>query len=200
MYQFFESIQLKDSVLKHLDLHVQRMQRTCLFFYQEEKNMDALLQELDVLQTYPSGLYKVKIKYNVHAHEIEITPYVPRVIETLQVIINNDIQYPWKTINRQVFFAYEVQRKATEDFLFVREDCLTDSSYSNIALWNGKEWHTPEIPLFNGIQREVLIQEGRIIANKITLSDMRNYQKISLINAMLPLGEIEIPIANIFFP
>ena len=200
MYQFFESIQLKDSALKHLDLHVQRMQRTCLFFYREEKKIDALLQELNALTTYPKGLHKVKVKYNLQAHEIEITPYVPRVIQTLQVIVNNDIQYPWKTINRQMFFAYEVQRKATEDFLFVREDCLTDSSYTNIALWNGQEWHTPEMPLFNGIQREVLIREGRIIASKITLSDMRNYEKISLINAMLPLGEIEIPVSNIFFP
>ena len=83
------------------------------------------------------------------------------------------------------------------DILIVKNGLITDTSYSNIILYNGKEWFTPKSFILNGVKRQYLLNTGKVKEIKITLENLKNFEKISLINAMLEPQDIEIGIENI---
>ncbi|RZD16057.1 MAG: hypothetical protein EVJ46_07655 [Candidatus Acididesulfobacter guangdongensis] len=83
------------------------------------------------------------------------------------------------------------------DILIVKKGLITDTSYSNIILYDGKEWVTPESYLLNGVKRRYLLNECIIKEIKVRTADLKNFKKISLINAMLEPHDIEIDIDNI---
>ena len=63
----------------------------------------------------------------------------------------------------------------------------------------GKHWGTPRHPLLPGTKRAALLDKGMIQKADITLEDLRNANKVSLFNAMIDFGEIEIAIENVHF-
>ncbi|MHB1680231.1 MAG: aminotransferase class IV [bacterium] len=83
------------------------------------------------------------------------------------------------------------------EILIVKNGLITDTSYSNVILYDGKEWFTPKSFILNGVKRQYLLNTGKIKEIKITLEDLKNFEKISLINAMLEPQDIEIGIENI---
>ena len=58
---------------------------------------------------------------------------------------------------------------------------------------------TPRHPLLPGTKRAALLDKGMIQKADITLEDLRNANKVSLFNAMIDFGEIEIAIENVHF-
>ncbi|MCX8011124.1 MAG: chorismate-binding protein, partial [Ignavibacteria bacterium] len=66
-------------------------------------------------------------------------------------------------------------------------------------LYDGSDWVTPSTPLLKGTKRQMLIDNKRIIEKNITSTELKDYQKLALINAMLDLGEIVIDIENVFY-
>ena len=58
---------------------------------------------------------------------------------------------------------------------------------------------TPIHPLLPGTKRAALLDKGMIQKADITLEDLRNANKVSLFNAMIDFGEIEIAIENVHF-
>jgi 4-amino-4-deoxychorismate lyase len=81
--------------------------------------------------------------------------------------------------------------------VIIKNNRITDTTYANLALWNGSEWHTPLYPLLKGTKRQLLLQSNQIVEQDILVTDLMRYQKVSLINAMLELGELEIMIGRI---
>ncbi len=65
---------------------------------------------------------------------------------------------------------------------------LTDTSYTNIALYDGEQWFTPSTPLLRGTMRQRLLDCGLLQEREIMVSDIPNYQYISLfnLNSLLP--------------
>jgi len=76
---------------------------------------------------------------------------------------------------------------------------VTDSYYANIALFDGNNWYTPSRPLLEGTKRMKYLENGKLKRKDITVEDLKNFTKISLFNAMIPLGKIEISTKNIIF-
>lgn len=58
---------------------------------------------------------------------------------------------------------------------------------------------TPRHPLLTGTKRAALLDKGMIQKADITLEELRNANKVSLFNAMIDFGEIEIAIENVHF-
>lgn len=81
--------------------------------------------------------------------------------------------------------------------LIVRNNHLTDTSYTNIALYDGEQWFTPSTPLLCGTMRQRLLDCGLLQEREIMVSDIPKYQYISLFNAMIPLGEVILPVDKI---
>ena len=100
---------------------------------------------------------------------------------------------------RRGYNSYDGNNPCSSDFdiLIVKKGLITDTSYSNIILYDGKEWVTPESYLLNGVKRQYLLNGCMIKEIKVRPADLKNYQRVSLINAMLEPHDIEIDIDDI---
>ena len=70
-------------------------------------------------------------------------------------------------------------------------------SICNIALWNGKQWITPSVPLLAGTKRASLLDRGEMVAGDIRPEDLPGYSRIRLFNAMIEFGEIDLSVDKI---
>ncbi|MGB3588105.1 MAG: aminotransferase class IV, partial [Tunicatimonas sp.] len=102
-----------------------------------------------------------------------------------------------KFADRKLINHLFAQRQGCDDILMVKNGLITDTSYSNVALYDGQQWFTPHQPLLPGTARARLLQDGRLQKAKISPSDLAQFKRCSLINAMLPLGECLVKVDSI---
>jgi 4-amino-4-deoxychorismate lyase len=145
---------------------------------------------------FKSGRGKCRIIYGRTIESIEFREYQVRQIASLK-IVDADIKYPHKYENRSEIKALFDQRVDCDDILITKAGRITDTSISNVAFRNGSEWLTPLYPLLPGTRRMQLLNEGRIKTRDLFIDDLQNFQEVSLINAMLELGEMIIPVQQI---
>lgn len=191
MCRFLEAIKLKDGEFYRLKYHQQRMEKVFKMFYPEIPVID-LEAYLHTLTIPENGTYKCRIVYDDEIRQVEFIPYQLRSVKTLKLIEINIESTGYKPEDRTAINQVFDQRGEYDDVLLVRNGLLTDTSYSNIALYSGKEWITPRIPLLYGTQRAYLIENKLIVEEDIPAENLRNYQKIRLFNAMIEFGELEI--------
>jgi 4-amino-4-deoxychorismate lyase len=99
--------------------------------------------------------------------------------------------------DRTVFNDAFAKRGECVDVLIVKNGFLTDTSYCNIALFDGEDWVTPLTPLIQGVTRAQLLEEGKLIVKDIKLEELMNFQKIALFNALNEFGSIQLEISAI---
>ena len=58
-------------------------------------------------------------------------------------------------------------------------------------------WVTPRIPLIYGVNRTQLVEQGNLTEKDILPSDLVNFKRVSLFNAMNEFGSIELDISSI---
>src|SRR5665647_2632970 len=102
---------------------------------------------------------------------------------------------PFKMADRTDYQNVFSKRDNCDDVLLVKNGLLTDTSYCNIALFDGVQWFTPKTPLIQGVNRAQLLADGRLLAKDIKLDELLNFQRISLFNALNEFGTIEIEIS-----
>ena len=157
--------------------------------------------DLEALLTVPleclSGIFKCRVSYDHFIHKIEFEKYKIRKTKTLQLVIADNIDYSHKFSDRSLF---ERLKKSTDadEILIVKNEKITDTSFSNIVFFDEKKWITPDSPLLKGTRRQELLDKGIIHERKILTIDLRKFKKAKLINAMLDLEESpEIEMKNI---
>jgi 4-amino-4-deoxychorismate lyase len=186
MSLLFETIKVINKKLLSVPLHNERMNRARyeLFGCKNELNLGELIE---IPSDITKDIYKCKVIYSDTIKDIDFRMYAPRNIEQLRLAHCDEIDYSYKYLERTLFD--ELLRinncKENEDILIIKHGRVTDTSYSNIALFDGKEWYTPKFPLLRGTKRARLILDKRIIEKDILVEDLKNYEKIILINAML---------------
>lgn len=142
--------------------------------------------------------YKARVVYGEQGVEaVEYAPYFIRNINSLQVVADDTITYGYKSTDRSCLNALVAQKGNCDDIIIVKHGLLTDTSFTNLAIFDGKHWVTPRHPLLPGTKRAALLDKGMIQKADITLEDLRNANKVSLFNAMIEFGEIEIAIENV---
>jgi len=196
MSRFIESIKLKDGVFYRLKFHQQRLNKAFETFYPNEEPIwlyDALIQQM----IPADGIFKCRMIYDTELIETEFIPYVRREIKTLRAIEMNISTVPYKPEDRTPFNEAFANRGDCDDVLIFRNGLLTDSSYSNVALFDGKDWFTPKTPLIYGTNRAELLQNGKLTEKDISITDLKQYQQIALFNAMIEFGEIVLGIDKI---
>jgi len=186
MSLLFETIKVVNKKFQQVSFHNERMNRSRyeLFGCKDDFN----LAELVEIPTDITGeIYKCKVIYSDKIKDVEFRKYTPRTIEKLHLVENDEIDYSYKYLNRDQLDALvkEHCKDENEDILIIKNGRVTDTSYSNIALFDGKEWHTPKFPLLKGTKRTKLLYDKRIIERDIMFYDLKNYEQILLINAML---------------
>ena len=92
---------------------------------------------------------------------------------------------------------HETSKRKFGEVIFLKNGKVTDSSYANIIFFDGKQWLTPSTFLLNGTCRQRLLNEGKITESPIHYTDIRDFQQIGFINAMLDMGEFNLPISKL---
>ncbi len=142
------------------------------------------------------GRCKCRLSYREEVLSIEFSAYHPQSIHHLFLCEIEPTAYPYKSSERGLLYPEGLQEG--ELALFVdREGYLLDTSYTNVVCRKGTTWFTPARPLLKGVARARLLQEKRIYEKSIHRDDLEQYDAMGLINALLPLGEIVLPISAI---
>ena len=194
-----ESIRYVDGEPELLPLHQERIDRSLAAY-----GITSHWRLADYLTQHPCpaslvGVVKCRLLYDAEPLEVGYTSYHRRTIGSLRAVAAPALDYHLKWADREALQTLLELRGETDDIVIVNgEGLLTDSSYTNIALRQGNHWYTPRVPLLEGVQRTHLIAEGVLIPRDIPLATLPAYDRIALINAMMPWSErIELPVAEI---
>lgn len=189
MCRFIESICCLEGEAQLIDLHQERVNRTFLEFFPQYTP----IKLSDIVQNIPAkGKYKCRVEYSFELHSIEFIFYQTPSIHSLQVVQSDSIEYEYKSTKRGELDRIFEQRGLADDIIIVKNGRVTDSYFANLVFFDGKKWWTPDRPLLLGIKRQSLINLGMLKTKKIFKKDLSTFRKVSLINAMLDLGEVEV--------
>jgi 4-amino-4-deoxychorismate lyase len=181
MCRFIESIRIENGSIVAQSWHEERMNET----RRSILHLHAPLRLTGILPvTIPKGIAKCRITYSDIIHSVEIIPYKPKIVNTLQLIEDNEIDYAYKYADRSRLDNL-LSRKTADEIIIVRQGLITDTSYSNLIFYDGKRWHTPSSFLLNGTRRQRMLLAGLIVESEIRPSDLRHFTRVKLINAML---------------
>ena len=192
-----ESIRVENGTAPLLALHQRRMDRARRVHFPKSPviRLQAALSKLDLPAT---GLYKLRIEYAARILLTELLPYRVRPIESLQLVDIEGFNYTHKYSDRARIHAATELAGAADDALMTQNGYLMDTSYANVALYDGRHWYTPAYPLLKGVRREKLLAENRIRPAIIRDRDLHNFECIRLMNAMLPWDQMPVlPVSQI---
>ena len=196
MSQFIESIKIEDKKIFLLDLHQKRVDDTFAHFGKETSiNLAEIFKNLEHDE---DGLYKLRISYDLDKNfRTQLIPYAISEISNFQLVVNNIYDYSFKFEDRKELEKMLRQAKSSE-IIIVKNNHITDSSFSNLLFKKGKEWFTPSTYLLNGVQRQYLLKNKKIMEAEITLQNIAEYSHFQIINAMNDFDDMFIyPIARI---
>lgn len=184
MYRIIESIKLQNRQLQHIEWHNKRFNETRHQLFGVHGDIN-LLDVIEIPEHLSNEVYKCRVLYQKDIEVVDFLLYVPRVVSTLQLLEVNDIDYPFKFEDRDIFNILMSKKGQADDILIVKNGFITDSSYSNIVFYDGEKWITPDTYLLNGTQRQYLLSKKIISEAKITKNDLMNFPLAKPINAML---------------
>ena len=188
MCRLLETICFIDGVPSLLPYHQARLDAARLHFWPALRPVrleDILLAPSDFRQ----GKVKCRLTYSAADFVVEWEHYTPRHIGRLQLVAGDHLDYSFKYADRSALTELWQQRGVADDILIVRNGLITDTSYSNVALFDGQRYFTPAQPLLSGVRRAALLDAGILTPADIRPADLQDFQHIALINAMLDLGE-----------
>lgn len=196
MFPFIETVRLIDGVVQHRSCHETRVARTRWLSGWQEAAVpwEELMAQVEI----PNGTAKFHFEYGENGFgRVDCRPYKVRDIRSLRVITDDDITYPLKRADRSQLDRLAAQRGNCDEVLIVRKGCVTDTSYTNVAFFDGSRWITPDTPLLPGTMRGRLLADGSIVEREVRLEDIRSFRSVSLFNAMMDLGQLIVPVEQI---
>lgn len=213
-----ETICMKEGKPLLLDYHIERMQLSYEEVYGSSlpwsaTEVDSLLIEAfrrdigdgRVLGDFfradsLSEKFKARVLYGKDILRVEVSPYQKRKVDSLKCVqVGQDLDYHLKYLDRTVFSPYLALKAKADDILMIRDGRPTDTSYSNIVLYDGSSYYTPSSFLLPGVKRRFLIDQGVVQEVDVKVEDLGLFQKIFLINAMLDL-EDGVVVENLYLP
>lgn len=196
MKTFIETIKIKDGRFYNLNLHLERMNRTTEHFFKSPILLP--VHDKDIPYEMRSGLIKCRVSYSKDIIGIEFEKYQLRKIESLKLIIDNSISYTYKLADRSIFHTADKQKDGSDEILIIKNDFITDTSFSNIVLRNSQGLFTPDTPLLKGVKRELLLRNNIIKECPIRIDSLKDFTHIHLINAMIDFEDnVALPVSNI---
>jgi len=192
-----ESIKVQHNKIFNLPYHQERILRSLRDHLNSSRQIDfqPIIAEVEYL---PDMLFKLRLVYNDSFLKYQFVPYQLKPISSLRLIHTSKIDYPFKYLDRSRLEILHGRRGSADDILIVKENIITDSYYCNVALEKDGVWYTPKSPLLRGTKRQQLIDEEVVREAVISLTELAEYQRICLFNAMIEFGEVELSIAKVF--
>lgn len=189
MCQFVESIKYLNGKYYNLEFHQERMENTRNVFYPQNEKV-----VLSNILSTPDGLvhdqiYKCRVIYGGNVSDIIYEPYTQHIInQYFLTVCPNDFDYTYKLSDRSSFENFRRNLHKDEDFIYIKNGLITDTSYANIVFSDGKNLYTPASTLLKGTKRAYYLKQGTIKEEEIRVADIEKFQSFTTINAMLDLG------------
>lgn len=182
MSQFIESIKVEDQEIFLLEFHQKRINQTFSHFG-KEGSID-LKKIYEKLEHDEDGLFKLRLVYDLDKKvRTQMIPYAIPEIADFQLVENNSFDYSFKFEDRKELDKMKMKAK-TEEIIIVKNNHITDTSFSNLLFLKGKDWFTPSTYLLNGVQRQNLLKQKKIKETDITLQNIKQFSHFQLINAL----------------
>jgi len=188
MSRFIESVRCEKGRLHNLFYHQERLNNT-------RKLMLGISDILDLkcCVTIPACIsdekFKCRIVYSDTILSVQFLKYEMQKIHSLKLVFQDDIDYTFKCENRSALDALTAKKGNADDIIIVKNGLITDSSYANLVFFDGSNWYTPSEPLLKGTMRHYLIDSKIISTAQIKIGDIKNFQSVRLINAMMDFHE-----------
>jgi len=197
MSLLLETIRIDQGKPENIEAHEERISRSQIAL--EGHRLLCPLKEIFEETPPPvSELYKARIEYDNDLYQIDYQKYSKANISSLHVYRDNSIYYPYKFANRYQLNRIKKICPEHAEVLIVVGDRITDSTFTNLAFWNGEKWLTPKYPLLPGTRRANLIDQGIIELNDIKINQLMDFEKVKLFNAMMSWDDaIEILISQV---
>ena len=146
--QFVETIKIKDGKVVNLSCHQVRMERTINHFFPDlAQRAMPCLKEL-IKPRKDMDFVKARVVYGMQGVElIEYIPYSIRNIKSLQILYNDSIEYEYKSTDRSALNKLVADKGACDEIIIVKNGYITDTSFTNLAIFDSGEWITPKRPL-----------------------------------------------------
>lgn len=188
MFQFIETIHYKNGEMPLIHWHNQR------FLSTQKENWNAIIYPniSDILQkklenySFDKDIpYKIRLVYGQDSLQVDVEKYTQKSISELYLIHANEIEYSYKFFDRSKLNQLKTKISTEDEIIAVKQNRITDTSFTNIALFDGDKWYTPLNPLLKGVQRQYLIEKNILHPKEILIQDISNYSQIALFNAMV---------------
>lgn len=179
--QYIETIRIENGKPYNLAYHLHRMQSTC-------KHDLGLI--LEIPEQYAKGRIKCRVLYDRNKiHAISYIRYSLPNIKSLKVVEAPLIDYALKYADRSCLNDLMLYRDNCDDILICQNGSICDTSFGNVVFENKKGLFTPKTALLFGTKRQVLLDKGEIREKEITINELKEYDKIYLINAMIDIQD-----------
>ncbi len=195
-----ETLCVQSNLIDNVSYHDARFNETRKKLFHQTK-----FQSLEELISIPNNLesgrvYRCRVLYKENIEKIEFIPYEWKSIRKVKLVeIPGDFDYTYKWANRSFFSKILSENAEADEVLMVKNGFITDCTIANVVLFDGKNWFTPSSPLSQGTRRAKLLSEKKIEIAEIKLDDLKNYDKLVLINTFRDLDETAlIPVSEIF--
>jgi 4-amino-4-deoxychorismate lyase len=184
MYPLFESIKVVEGQFLNLDWHQRRVDQSCAKIFKTTSKF-SLGDGLVVPSEYRQGVVKCRVSYGEHLGPSQFAEYSRKDIKKLQQVECNAFNYSLKYQDRSRLEQLYALRGICDEVLITHGGYISDTSYSNVVLFDGSNWITPDTPLLEGTQRARLLYGGLLTTGKIHITDLSAFEKLVLINAMI---------------
>jgi len=176
----------------NIGYHNDRLNNTRHHFWQSKEDIDLLNY---ITPQESNDIIKVRVVYGENGIEdISYSEYSMRNIITLKIVTDNHIEYSFKSTDRSAINKLVEKKGLYDEIIISKNSLITDTSFTNIALFDGNTWYTPKHPLLRGTKRAHLINNNIVKEKDIHENGIFKYKAIRLFNAMIDFGDIEIPI------
>ena len=184
--RFIESIRVCDGKFCSLEWHLRRMRQTIAYW---QYPLDLSILSWQVPEELGSEIFKCRIVYDSQIREMTYSPYQPRIIRSLKLVDGDALDYAFKYEDRSAIMRLLQLKESCDDILITKGGYITDTSYSNVVLENSEGLFVPHTFLLNGTRRQRLLSEGIVRERAIRPSDLGQYHRLYLINALIGLEE-----------
>ena len=190
---FFETILMVDARPQAVGEHEARMQRTAAAHGFQPPPLPDLARLVPA--DLASGRTRCRVDYAEQITSVRFARHRPRQLSALELVPADHLDYGFKRADRSA-----LDRLVTEagvEPLIVVEGRLSDTTFSNLVLQRGDQYLTPATPLLAGTRRARLLREHRIAEAELGPDDLADFETVHLVNALVDLGELVLPVADV---
>lgn len=196
--RFVETLKVVDSRVQDMQRHYARYLKTLAAFYPHATPEPFTAAEF-LAKNAPRGVFKLRIEYSDRIEKTELAAYAPKRINTLKTVSGDGVDYSAKFADRSALERLRAMRGGCDDVVICKNGLVCDSSYANLVFAKGGEYFTPKTFLLDGTKRRKLLESGVVRETEIMACDIKKYDRVIFVNAMLDLSDnVGADTSNIF--